>query len=102
MQAGTHLTIPWPSPAYLRAHFHKHGARLGIRTEQDYDLSARATIRVGTRLLYTLKSEDRVGYFWQTSRRFTALSDDEQLLLSHFRATENYVRHLSNLIYPAP
>jgi hypothetical protein len=97
-------TAQWPDPAYRRSHFRAHGARLGTRSEEGYDASARETIRGGVRLLYTdpESGDDRVGYFVPDRGWFTALSDDEQLILSHFRATGNYVRHLPDVIYPAP
>jgi hypothetical protein len=104
MQGTPDLTAEWPDPAYRRSHFRFHRAQLGIQTEDDYDASARETIRNGVRLLYTDREsgEDRVGYFVPERRRFTALSDDEAIITSHFRASENYVRHLPDVIYPAP
>lgn len=87
----------WPDLGYRYQHFKKHGAALRIPTEDEYDASARETIRQGDRLSYSDDGDLRVGYFWLDRRRFTALSDDEGMLVSHFRVTVRYVQHLPDL-----
>ncbi len=53
------------------------------------------------RFTYTDLEADatRVGFFDPTSGRFTALTDDEAFILTHFRATERYVRGLLDSDY---
>jgi hypothetical protein len=83
----------WPSPAYLRRHFRSHARRLRIRTVEAFDASARETIEHGRYFEYRdLRSnEPRVGYYDPETERFTALSDDESTILSHYRCPEQYV-----------
>src|SRR5262249_52676566 len=102
MQGTPDVFAEWPDESYRRRKFAKHGARLRLKTVDDYDASARETIRDGLRFTYSESdpSEDRVGYFDSNRRRLTALSGDETVIVNHFRATENYVRHLENSDYP--
>lgn len=83
----------WTSREELEKHFHQHRRELGISTVQEYDDSARETIRVGTYFEYRdLQTDDwRVGYYDRATRRFTALNADETLILTHFRCPERYV-----------
>ena len=88
MQGTPDITAQWPSdPDYLTDKFEEHQADLRVRTREDYDRSARATIRAGRRFTYTDRSsgETRVGYYDARTRRFTALSPDERRLITHFR-----------------
>jgi hypothetical protein len=91
----------WRTEAHRRAHFRLHGHRLRLRTVEEYDASARETIRLGVRVSYMdLDSgEDRVGYFDPDRGRFTGLSADERFIVTHFRATARYVRRLLNVDY---
>jgi hypothetical protein len=99
MQPGPDQSAIWISEAYRLRKFGLHGARLRVRTVDAYDESARDTIRGGVRVSYTDHGEDRVGYFDAHRRRFTVLSGDEILIVNHFHATANYVRHLDNSDY---
>jgi hypothetical protein len=56
---------PWPSPEYCYDHYLMHHRDLKVRRVEDYDRSARATIRVGRRFTYKDKTsgEPRIGYF---------------------------------------
>ena len=79
---------------------------LGVRSPAEYDDSARETIRDGICLIYTYVDpvdpalqEARVGYFDPATGRFTAMTEDERLILSHFAATESYVRNLPDSTY---
>jgi hypothetical protein len=95
-------TARWPNPRYMRRRFRKHRNGLGVLTEADFDRSARATVRTWRRFTYTDHEykEPRVGYYDRRTRRFTALSADEILLLSHFRTDDaRYPRRLPDSTY---
>jgi hypothetical protein len=70
---------PWGDPPTRWNHYTKHRNVLGVATEQEYDESARETIRRGVRFTYRDRSAGvmRVGYFEQASGRFTALNQHE-------------------------
>ncbi len=87
MQGTAHPAARWPSPDQLRDKFEEHAADLGVGTVEEYDGSARPTIRAGRRFQYTDRQsgESRVGYYDARRRRFTALSPDERRLITHFR-----------------
>jgi hypothetical protein len=90
----------WPYPTYLRDHFRRHGARLRVRDVAAHDRSARETIRRGVRFTYTGDTGDvHVGYFEPERSRFTALDDAESVIITHFQATEHYVRTLADSDY---
>ncbi len=99
---GPAAIAQWRSPTKCRDHFLWHGSRLRVTTVSAYDQSARATIQRGTRFTYTDVSAGtaRVGYFEPGNGRFTALSADEAWILTHFRATEHYVRTRPDSDYP--
>ena len=86
----------WANQAKLRSHFLKHGYEVGATTAREYDLSARNTVANGTRFTYVDRStkQRRVGYFDKATGRFTALTDNERRIVSHFRppAGEHYAR----------
>ena len=94
-------TAVWPDEIYLREHFRKHRRGLRVSTVEEYDASARETIRVGVRFTYTdRKDQDtRVGYFDPWRSRVTCLTVDEHYIMSHFHATEHYVRSLLDSDY---
>jgi hypothetical protein len=93
----------WWSRRHLLAHFRKHGPKLGVGDAADYDRSARDTIRHDTRFTYTYShpytpgvEEPRVGYYDRQRQQFTAVSDHDAVILSHFEAPERYVRELKD------
>jgi hypothetical protein len=81
--AQTGDRAPWPARS-RREHFKKHGAKLGIYSEQEYDRSARETVRVGTPFTFQQEGKHRVGYYDRTTNRLTVLNEDETRILSHF------------------
>jgi hypothetical protein len=83
----------WRSAAHLARHFRNHHRRLGVRTIAAYDASARETIEAGTYFEYRdLDSGDaRIGYYDRESQRFTALTSDEEVILTHYRCSESCV-----------
>jgi hypothetical protein len=91
----------WKSQHHLREHFRDHGRKLRLRTLAGYDESAKNTIEVGTRFNYRDRQtgEWRIGYYDRTTERFTAVSDDEQNIVSHFRCPEWYVAELPRSDY---
>jgi hypothetical protein len=96
LQESPATTAVWQSEAKLRGHFRTHGRRLRTHDVAAYDASARRTIASGRRFTYTeLEPGDGcVGYFDPATGRFTALSNDEVYILTHFRASEGYIRRL--------
>jgi hypothetical protein len=93
---------PWTSRASLQRHFNKHGPKLGVRSVDDYDKSARDTIRSGARFTYMDRSTrlPRVGRYDPTRQHLTILTDDESAIVNHFAAPEHYVRNLPASTYP--
>lgn len=89
------------APGQLQAHFQKH--RNGYRTEQEYDLGARAVIRDGTAFTYVdRESGDRhLGFYEKSSNRFTAMTEDGRRITTHFEPDngEAYVRQLPQSTY---
>jgi hypothetical protein len=74
---------------------------LGVATEQEYDESARETIRQGVRFTYRDRSTrvKRVGYFERATGRFTVLNERETRIRSHFLTSERQVRALPESDY---
>lgn len=102
MQAEDEATPEWPSYDYLYHHFLAHGGDLSVRTVDEYDASARATLRAGRRFTYIDRrsGEPRVGYYQPSPRRFTALTEDMQTILTHFRPEDpDYPRKLLRSTY---
>lgn len=87
---------PWASAHERWKHFRKHGRLLDRSTVEEYDRSARATVRAGKRFTYrdTTTRERRVGYFDDRNDRLTALDEEETRILTHFRCPDRYVREL--------
>jgi hypothetical protein len=69
-------------------HFADHGVGVNAATPDLYDRSAHSTIGIGKRFTYTDRTTGlkRVGYWEAATRKFTALTYDETIILSHFRA----------------
>jgi hypothetical protein len=92
---------PWGDPPARWNHYTKHRNVLRVATEQEYDESARETIRRGVRLTYRDRSTGarRVGYFERETGRFTALNEHETRIRSHFLTGERQVRALPESDY---
>jgi hypothetical protein len=99
----------WASRARLRKHFNrhqddfrKHNPPLVFQHADQYDTSARETIRVGTRFTYKDRAtnEWRVGYFDPATGRFTAVSENGATILTHFPTSEAKVRGFPQSDYP--
>jgi hypothetical protein len=62
----------------------------------EYDLSARTTIDVGRFFNYRDRStgEWRLGYYDLLSQRFTAVNEDGDTIVTHFRCDERYIKGL--------
>jgi hypothetical protein len=91
----------WRSRADLEDHFRKHGARVGVRTVEEYEASSREVIDIGTYLEYRDRETGawRVGYYDRATERFVAVTGDELEIVSHFRADERYVSGLWRSTY---
>lgn len=86
---------PWGEPPEQWNHYVKHGRNAGAATPDEYDASARKTIKQGTRLEYKERNGvPRVGYYDRANGLFTALDRNELRITTHYRATEQYVRGL--------
>jgi len=73
---------------------------VGAATPDEYDASARATIRAGTRLEYKERNGlRRVGYYDRARRLFTGLDRAELRITTHFTVTERYVLGLQDSTY---
>ena len=86
----------WGSQDELEEHYQDHGALLGFRSVAEYEASSRATIDEGTFFSYRDRStgEWRLGYYERLTERFTALNEDGDTIVTHFRCPERYVRGL--------
>ena len=93
----------WVSQFRLRWDFGKHGPEFPFSTVQDYEASSLDTFRVGARFEFEDRKSgrDRVGYYDKATNRLTVLTDDELIILSHYRPTqgEAYVRRLLRSTY---
>jgi hypothetical protein len=84
-------------------HYNKHRGQFGRQTVEQYDKSARKTIRLGIR--FTYRDPDygapRVGYFTPGNGRFTVLNRSETRIITHFIPDdgEEYVRGLPESTY---
>jgi hypothetical protein len=86
----------WRSARDFEVHYQKHHAEVGVQRLEEYDASARETIRRGRRFEYREPRSGalRVGYFDPETGLFTALDAQESHILTHFRPREGeaYVR----------
>ena len=91
----------WRSPKRLVDHFEKHGQRMGLDNIDAYDASARATIARGTIFGYEDEEtgEWRVGYYDREAGLFTAVSDDDRYIVTHYPSDEDYVLDLTDSTY---
>jgi hypothetical protein len=98
------LSAPiWVSPNRLRWDFGKHGHEFSFTTVQEYERSSLETISVGVRFEFEDRKSGRlrVGYYDVAMNRLTVLTDDELVILSHYRPTrgEPYVQGLLRSTY---
>jgi hypothetical protein len=100
MQKTPAQSAVWPDPS-LYEHFLKHRLGLGVKWVTDYEASARRTIEIGKRFQYTDKGgQPRVGYFHRPTRRFTALTQNERRIVSHYKVDDaDYPRQLLDSDY---
>ena len=68
----------------------------------EYEQGSLDTVRDGIRFTYTdrQRGRPRVGYFDPLTHLFVAVSADDQSIISHFPADDEYVRSLPNSDYP--
>jgi pyocin large subunit-like protein len=104
MAATREEHAPWPSDEELADHYSDHYWDVNARTIQEYDASARATIRDGTRFTYEdpKTGRPRIGYYDPETGLLTALRGDGSEILTHFAPDdgEDYVRGLPHSTYP--
>jgi pyocin large subunit-like protein len=91
--------LEWVDDDELREHFDEHGQGVRARDVDHYLRSARETVQLGTRFTYRLGRKRRVGYYHPRTRRFTALTEDGDAIVTHFSCGENYVRRLPDSTY---
>jgi hypothetical protein len=91
----------WKSRRHLDHRFQRHGRDLDARTVEAYDASAREVVEVGT--FFEFRDPDtgewRVGYYDRANERLTILTDDEAMIVSHFRCLERYVEERPGSTY---
>lgn len=92
--AGGAQQPEWRSTAELRRHFRKHRRKLAIRTVQEYDASARETINNGKRFTFRDRwtGDWRAGFYEVVTGRLTVLTEDEELIVTHYPCSERHVR----------
>lgn len=77
-------------------HFALHGGKgdIEVASASEYEASALETISNGIPFAYEqgVNQDPEAGYFIPSNGLFTALSDDESELLTHFRTDERYIR----------
>jgi len=77
-----------------------HGRGVGAASEEEYDESARETIRRGARFEYRERNGVlRVGYYDRVGGLFTGMERDERRITTHYAAGEAYVRRLRDSTY---
>ncbi len=87
----------WGDPPALWNHYTKHRNDVGASTPEEYDASARTTIRNGIRFEYRERNGvQRVGYYDKPRGLFTALDRSERRITTHCAVTEHYIRGLLN------
>ncbi len=93
--------VEWQSRKYVEDHFRKHGRKIGARTIEEYDASARRTIERGTIFSFEddTTSERRVGCCDRVEGLLTILSDDDRWIVSHFPCDEEYLLDLINTTF---
>jgi hypothetical protein len=92
--------VPWGDSPARWNHYVEHGRGVGANTEQEYDESARRTIREGVRFEYRERNgAPRVGYYDRVRGHFTGLDRQERRIATHFAVGEPYVRGLRNSTY---
>ena len=88
---------------YLQHHldFRPHPERRQIVTEEDYEQSSLETVWEGVEFTYTDRTsgDARVGYFDPLTECFTAVTADRRWIITHYPATEDYVRTLLDSDY---
>jgi hypothetical protein len=91
----------WRDHGACLNHFLQHGRQLGVRTVEEYDRSAQATVASGKRFDYNDRTTGapRVGYYDPTNFRFVGMTANERTILTHFEAREDYVRRLPRSTY---
>lgn len=91
----------WQTRRYFEDHFRKHGRKIGARTIEEYDASARRTIEHGTIFSFEddTTAERRVGCYDRAASLLTILSDDDRWIVSHFPCDEGYLLDLTDTTY---
>ena len=87
----------WQSRGHLEDHFTDHGPEVGARTVEEYDASARIVVERAD-IIFAYEDPTthlpRVGCYDSETGLFTALSDDDRWIVSHFRPHPDYIRNL--------
>ena len=84
---------PWGAPPSQWNHYAKHRSHVGAASMEEYDISARETIRRGARFTYKERNGvPRVGYYDESRGLFTGLNQSERQITTRYPATEREVR----------
>ena len=83
----------WRTREELEAHFALHGRDVGARTVEEYEASSKDVLGRGTLFEYEdgATGEPRLGYYDRDTRRFTAVTEDDRWIKTHFRCPEWYI-----------
>ena len=86
----------WGSQEDLDEHFEDHGALLNCQTASEYEHCSKRTIDEGTFFNYRDRStgEWRLGYYDRLTECFTAVNENGDTIVTHFRCGERYIRSL--------
>jgi hypothetical protein len=85
----------WKTRRHLEDHFAWHRGELHVRSIDEYDASAQATITIGTPFTYRdpVTREPRIGYFHRETSRFVG-TDLDGLIRTHFQTDESHIVNL--------
>jgi pyocin large subunit-like protein len=98
------MSVPtWVSSARLHWDFRKHGREFPFSAVDEYEESSLDTVNVGVRFEFEDRKSgrSRVGYYDKATNRLTVMTEDELIILSHYRPSrgEAYVRGLLRSTY---
>jgi hypothetical protein len=86
----------WGTRRDLEEHFRWHGRDLHVDTIEAFEASSKQTIDEGTFFNYRDRwsGDWHLGYYDRLRGRFTAVTEDGEEIVTHFRCSEQYIRRL--------
>ena len=90
--------MDWQSDHHRADHFRDHGAEVGARSVEEYNASAHAVIEnddADTFLYRGIDTDlDRIGLYDPLTGLFTALTEEQEWIVTHYRTDPEYIRGL--------